>query len=580
MKDSSFLCMEMGFNFIYSQKTYTYLLMTMLKHRLLIKLMFAFMTVVVLLSCEHRPSSLYEQLLSCEQKLDSDWIVVDKELSTLDTVTFNSEERALYSLLKIRLQYHKRKLPQNDSVLLPVIRYYKHHDDYLRLSQLYYLQGEIYRDGFFLLRAIESYNMAKKYAGDNRRLCFRLNIEMAKIYRFKMQYEEEQKYENEAFAIAEALNDSAMLAEVWHERMFFFVEHEQYEKAMEAMRKTLDLSEGSKSSPRSMYDKDMGELCLLLGKPDSALFYINKAIERNLDPNDIAYYKAMKGNVFMHLGETDSAEHYLSSNLYKLSLLERVYIYRSICQMKKNTQGWPPESAYLEKYVELRDSLDADRKEELVEKIQSIQEYKFQRERAQRAEQKRTADKILFYQLMALALGIILALLFFVYKSKQHKKVLMERLREEEMQKMEERVNKQKAEIELAHKQEKLKQHEIDKLNQSVAYYKQLNAITVPVLMKRQNAQGAMHLTDDEWNIIVKNTDACFDAFTVRLSERYPQLSTEEIHFCCLVKMELSMTLLSEIYHIAKGSISRKKMRLKEKMGIENMSFDEFISQF
>lgn len=73
MKDSSFLCMEMGFNFIYSQKTYTYLLMTMLKHRLLIKLMFAFMTVVVLLSCEHRLSSLYEQLLSCEQKLDSDW---------------------------------------------------------------------------------------------------------------------------------------------------------------------------------------------------------------------------------------------------------------------------------------------------------------------------------------------------------------------------------------------------------------------------------------------------------------------------------------------------------------------------
>ena len=89
-----------------------------------------------------------------------------------------------------------------------------------------------------------------------------------------------------------------------------------------------------------------------------------------------------------------------------------------------------------------------------------------------------------------------------------------------------------------------------------------------------------MHLTDDEWHIIVKNTDACFDAFTVRLSERYPQLSTEEIHFCCLVKMELSITLLSEIYHIAKGSISRKKMRLKEKMGIENMSFDEFISQF
>ena len=40
------------------------------------------------------------------------------------------------------------------------------------------------------------------------------------------------------------------------------------------------------------------------------------------------------------------------------------------------------------------------------------------------------------------------------------------------------------------------------------------------------------------------------------------------------------MSSLSEIYHIAKASISRKKMRLKEKMKIENSSFDEFISVF
>lgn len=554
--------------------------MTMPEHRLSVKLIFVLMTAVTFFSCGHKHSPLYDKLLLYEQKLDSDFVTVDGEIASLDTVSLNSKEKALYSLLEMRLRYHKGKLPQNDSLLLPLIHYYTHRKDYARLSLLYYFQGEIYRNGFFLLRAIESYNMAKKYAGDNERLCFRLNIEMAKISRFKMQYEDEQRYEEEALRIAEVLNDSAMQAEVWHERMYFYVEHEQYEKGMETMKRALALLNDSMSGQTSLFDKDMGELCLLLGKSDSALFYVNKAIERNQNPDDEAYYKAMKGNVFMHLGQVDSAEYYLSENLHKLSLLEKVYIYRSICQMKKNTQGWPSESAYLEKYVELRDSLDADRKEELVEKMQSIQEYKYQRERAQKAEQKSSNDKILFYQLMALALGIILVLLFLAYRSKQHKKQLMERLREEEMQKMEERVNKQKAEIELAHEQERLKQNEIDKLNQSVAYYKQLNAITVPVLMKRQNAQGAMHLTDDEWGIIVKNTDACFDSFTLRLAEKYPQLTKDEIRFCCLIKMELSITLLSEIYHIAKGSISRKKMRLKEKMGIENMSFDEFISQF
>lgn len=44
--------------------------------------------------------------------------------------------------------------------------------------------------------------------------------------------------------------------------------------------------------------------------------------------------------------------------------------------------------------------------------------------------------------------------------------------------------------------------------------------------------------------------------------------------------MSLPLSLLAEIYHIAKGSISRKKMRLKEKLGVEQGSFDEFIDSF
>lgn len=101
-----------------------------------------------------------------------------------------------------------------------------------------------------------------------------------------------------------------------------------------------------------------------------------------------------------------------------------------------------------------------------------------------------------------------------------------------------------------------------------------------PVLLKSQNKQGAMHLKEEEWKIIVENTDACFNGFTSRIKSEYPQLTEEDIQFCCLIKMELSISLLSEIYHIAKTSISRKKVRLKEKMGIETITIDEFIHDF
>ena len=153
------------------------------------------------------------------------------------------------------------------------------------------------------------------------------------------------------------------------------------------------------------------------------------------------------------------------------------------------------------------------------------------------------------FVLAALLLIMFLSILLHYYRSNKRK--LTERLKEETCLKMEETIKRRDMEISLARKQEELKQKEIEKLNKNIDYYKQLNNITLPVIMRRQNAQGSLHLSDDDWNIITGNADACFDMFTER-----------------------------EIYHIAKASISRRKMRLKEKIGIENTSFDEFIIDF
>lgn len=98
--------------------------------------------------------------------------------------------------------------------------------------------------------------------------------------------------------------------------------------------------------------------------------------------------------------------------------------------------------------------------------------------------------------------------------------------------------------------------------------------------MRRQNSQGALHLTDDDWDIIIQNADACFNHSSRRLRHHCPQLTDDDVRFCCLVKMNLPLAQLAEIYHIAKGSISRRKMRLKEKMNIAGRSFNEFLVDF
>jgi len=47
------------------------------------------------------------------------------------------------------------------------------------------------------------------------------------------------------------------------------------------------------------------------------------------------------------------------------------------------------------------------------------------------------------------------------------------------------------------------------------------------------------------------------------------------------VKINMSIQSLTDIYCISKNSVSRRKLRLKEKMGIgEEATLDEFLNRF
>lgn len=194
--------------------------------------------------------------------------------------------------------------------------------------------------------------------------------------------------------------------------------------------------------------------------------------------------------------------------------------------------------------------------------------------------QELSHNKILFYRVVVAAFIIIFFFIILFYKTQKKKRKLEQEVKEEEEKNMLALIKQKEMENKLLKEQEEREKEEIRLLNLTVNYYKRLNAITVPILLKSQNKQGAMHLKEEEWEIIIKNTDACFNQFTARIKTQFPQLTDEEVRLCCLIKMEISISLLSEIYHIAKTSISRKKVRLKEKMGIEDMTIDDYIRNF
>ena len=74
-------------------------------------------------------------------------------------------------------------------------------------------------------------------------------------------------------------------------------------------------------------------------------------------------------------------------------------------------------------------------------------------------------------------------------------------------------------------------------------------------------------VSDAEWCEVKQAVNDAFNNFVDRLQEDYPQLNEKDICFCCLVKINVNIQDLSDIYCVSKAAITKRKYRIKtEKM--------------
>ena len=352
-------------------------------------------------------------------------------------------------------------------------------------------------------------------------------------------------------------------------------EQKLYQEALSYLHDAQKYAETSDTTQIAQIYSESGIVHLLLLQTDSAYHYLNLAAQTD---KQNPLYRLQSAGLDAYIHQKEHAIDYFWKVIEMLPLDKRILAYRYAAEEMKK-QGKINESRkFLEEHIRLRDSTYYGRKEELLERMQNLREYKKQQERILQVEKNLSDKEVLLHRVVVFFAIIILASFLFYYRIKQNKNKLKIQLLRTEQERNQSDLKRKEAEIQYLKEKEEKETIALARLNQRLEYFKQLNEITIPILMQNRNKAGALHLQENDWTIIRNNTNACFDHFTERLKKLYPQLTEEEINFCCLVKMELPLSVLAEIYHIAKGSISRKKMRLKEKIGIENMSFDEFIA--
>ena len=470
-------------------------------------------------------------------------------------------------------------LALNDSILPPDslldsgLRRALHDHDSLHTALLNFLQGKKLHREYFLLRAQERYEKAARYlpASAPPRLRMELDIARADLCRFNHFDRQETQWLDDALRLAVQQQDSAMAVRIGLIRSKRLKSKKQFGKALDELHAANRYAAAVDKGRQADLQAEMAVLHLYLEQPDSSLAYTARAIGTRAGRQD--YYRALDKGIRFHIARNDSALHYFRRIAEMFPLSRKAEAYRYMAEALYRRGRAETSLEFLREHVRYRDSLDADKRDELLDKINAIREYRKQKQQIEESEHQLTRRKLQVYRLAAVVgLLVILWGAYYIYTRRRQA-----RLNRDLMQA---RLSRQELEIRCLREQEAKEQLENAQLTQRLEYFKQLNEITIPLLMRSRNRTGALHLTPEDWQTLRNNTDACFDGFTRRLKEAYPQLNEEETDFCCLVKMELPLAILAEIYHIAKGSISRKKMRLKEKIGVTDVSFDDFVAGF
>ena len=364
------------------------------------------------------------------------------------------------------------------------------------------------------------------------------------------------------------------------------------------LKKSLELS---KSLPTEYQSTVLiGKNYYYLNQQDSAYFYLNKS----LDTNDI-YTKALIYELLYKISDSPKYHQYLK--MYCDSLL---YYNDSIIALDKGKEI----IAYKEKY----------NNEKLVTEKQKLE-----------LEKADITYWWMFTVVIVLLLGILLIYIYLRKRITIQKKeeeltslALQLHQKELEVEKNESYIAELQSQFEKNNKKEELYIEQVEELEKlkkenehlsleknllhekiasySISSYELTNVKTLSdrilLLEKREKELCSflltqipflrklhlqpLYLNETELNDMCKIVDNIFQNFTQRLLNDVSVLSRHEIILCCLIKLRFSITEISIFLNITPASVSRSKLRIKNKIYLElgenskEKSFDVWLWEY
>ena len=602
--------------------------------------------IISLISCTHNknyPTAFQPELAKAEAMM---YRYPDSALHILQgiqpDIPSENEQYATWALLMTQAQY-KNQIEQSDSLINIAYSYFTKHDNAQRKALALYYKGILRHESHHAEDALSFYLEAATEIEktNDYQLGFLINSEVGLMYLYRKLNDYAMEYFEKAHHNAELSNNQTYIAFSFIYIARAFSQKKQYNKAIEYYEKAIKI--GQVNNYPTILASAMNEtsfLFLKTGENKKALQYAKDCIK--IKKTDQRIFSL--GDTYRYLKMYDSAYFYLNQACLSPNIHTARSAYQALYYISQEEKDYKKAVEYSNKLWFYQDSIGkTDRNKALIEMQEKYDQQKIINENNLSQIKK---DRIIRNVLIALIiLSFIIAITNYLYQRKivsqkqeisekeekiryftmkihenetliNRNKMRIEELtiqmegsleikeQWKEQNKIRQEIQQQNETLKLENNnlqnhisnyaqslKEKSKELEaMEHLSKENQYLHKREAFLCNQLIKQtelfNKLKTTKYIDNKLWQEIKEKIDLLFDNYTKRLYHQIPSLTDGDIQICCLIKLRFSNGDIANMLAISPTSVSKRKLRLKERIVQEigslgeNQSLDLWLMEY
>lgn len=602
--------------------------------------------IISLISCTHNknyPTVFQPELAKAEAMM---YRYPDSALHILQgiqpDIPSENEQYATWALLMTQAQY-KNQIEQSDSLINIAYSYFTKHDNAQRKALALYYKGILRHESHHAEDALSFYLEAATEIEktNDYQLGFLINSEVGLMYLYRKLNDYAMEYFEKAHHNAELSDNQTYIAFSFIYIARAFSQKKQYNKAIEYYEKAIKI--GQVNNYPTILASAMNEtsfLFLKTGENKKALQYAKDCIK--IKKTDQRIFSL--GDTYRYLKMYDSAYFYLNQACLSPNIHTARSAYQALYYISQEEKDYKKAVEYSNKLWFYQDSIGkTDRNKALIEMQEKYDQQKIINENNLSQIKK---DRIIRNVLIALIiLSFIIAITNYLYQRKivsqkqeisekeekiryftmkihenetliNRNKMRIEELtiqmegsleikeQWKEQNKIRQEIQQQNETLKLENNnlqnhisnyaqslKEKSKELEaMEHLSKENQYLHKREAFLCNQLIKQtelfNKLKTTKYIDNKLWQEIKEKVDLLFDNYTKRLCHQIPSLTDGDIQICCLIKLRFSNGDIANMLAISPTSVSKRKLRLKERIVQEigslgeNQSLDLWLMEY